>query len=81
MEFHGYKVDFYDETSEGVSIKHVVLTREHILNQVWGNAYMQGTRSVDRCVKTPRKKIEIDSKNPQWITTVRQVGYLYTGAS
>ena len=58
-----------------------VLTREHILNQVWGNAYMQGTRSVDRCVKTLRKKIEIDSKNPQWITTVRQVGYLYTGAS
>lgn len=48
-----------------------VLTREKILNRVWGNTYMQGTRSVDRCIKTLRKKLISDV-----ILTVRQVGYM-----
>jgi len=48
-----------------------VMTRENILNSVWGNTYLQSTRSVDRCIKTLRKKLD-----NQVIITVRQVGYM-----
>ena len=48
-----------------------VMTRESILNSVWGNTYLQSTRSVDRCIKTLRKKLD-----NQVIITVRQVGYM-----
>ena len=48
-----------------------VMTRDHIMNQVWGNTFMQGTRSVDRCIKTLRKKLQAEC-----IVTIRQVGYM-----
>ena len=48
-----------------------VMTRDHIMNQVWGNTFMQGTRSVDRCIKTLRKKL-----HDECIVTIRQVGYM-----
>ena len=48
-----------------------VMTRDHIMNPVWGNTFMQGTRSVDRCIKTLRKKLQAEC-----IVTIRQVGYM-----
>lgn len=54
-----------------------VMTREAILNRVWGNQYLQGIRSVDRCIKTLRRKIESAPASPVYIKTVRQVGYLW----
>lgn len=51
--------------------KDKVMTREQILDSVWGNSYMQSIRSVDRCIKTLRKKL-----NSELIITIRQVGYM-----
>lgn len=53
------------------------LTRSEILNRVWGNSVIVTSRSVDRCVTTLRAKIESDPRNPQLITTVRDIGYRF----
>ena len=48
------------------------LTREHILNAVWGHSIIVTERSVDRCVTTLRAKI-----GEQYIQTVRDLGYRF----
>jgi DNA-binding response OmpR family regulator len=53
------------------------LTRDGILNGVWGNSLMVTTRSVDRCVTTLRSKIEDDPRQPVFIRTIRDVGYRF----
>jgi len=53
------------------------LTRDQILDGVWGNDIMVNDRSVDRCVTTLRAKIEPDPHRPQWIQTIRDVGYRF----
>jgi len=55
------------------------ITRETILNAVWGSHVFTTTRSVDRCVNTLRKKIEKNSVFPQHIISVRNVGYRFKG--
>jgi DNA-binding response OmpR family regulator len=53
------------------------LTRDEILRQVWGFDAAVTTRSVDRCVTTLRKKIEVDLQRPVFIRTIREVGYRF----
>ena len=53
------------------------LTRDDILNAVWGYDCIVTPRSVDRFVTTLRNKIESDPAHPQFIHTVRQVGYRF----
>jgi two-component system, OmpR family, alkaline phosphatase synthesis response regulator PhoP len=53
------------------------LTRDSIMNAVWGNAVLVTARSVDRCVTTLRSKIEADSHHPTFIQTVREIGYRF----
>ena len=53
------------------------LTRDSILNAVWGDEVMVSDRSVDRCVTTLRAKIEPDSRHPTYIKTVRDIGYRF----
>lgn len=53
------------------------LTRNEILNRVWGHSVIVTARSVDRCVTTLRAKIEADPRNPQLITTIRDIGYRF----
>ena len=53
------------------------LTRDDILNAVWGYDCIVTSRSVDRFVTTLRNKIEPDPGNPVLIHTVRQVGYRF----
>lgn len=55
------------------------LTRNDILDAVWGDAFLVNLRSVDRCVTTLRGKIEPDPRNPVWIKTIRDVGYRFEG--
>ncbi|MFD1318731.1 response regulator transcription factor [Loigolactobacillus zhaoyuanensis] len=52
-----------------------VLSREQLLNGVWGYDYAGQTRMVDIQVSHLRDKIEIDSKQPQYLVTVRGFGY------
>ncbi len=58
------------------------LSREGILNAVWGNAVFVTGRSVDRCVATLRGKVEPDPHHPVYIRTIRDIGYRFEpGAS
>jgi two-component system alkaline phosphatase synthesis response regulator PhoP len=54
-----------------------VLTRELLLDKVWGYEVDIDTRTVDVHVRYLRQKIESDPANPRYIETVRGVGYRY----
>jgi DNA-binding response OmpR family regulator len=54
------------------------LTRDQILDAVWGNDIVVNDRSVDRCVTTLRAKIESDPHRPAWIQTIRDIGYRFS---
>ncbi len=54
-----------------------VLTREYILDSIWGYKYIGETRTVDVHVRNLRKKIEDDDKNPVFIETMRGIGYKF----
>jgi DNA-binding response OmpR family regulator len=53
------------------------LTRDDILNMVWGYDSFIGSRSIDRFVTTLRNKIEPDPHNPTFIHTIREIGYKF----
>lgn len=52
-----------------------VMTREHLLETVWGYDYFGDVRTVDVTVRRLREKIEEDPSNPLLIVTRRGVGY------
>ena len=54
-----------------------VLTRDTLLDKVWGVEYYGDTRTVDVHVRYLRQKIETDPDNPELIQTVRGVGYKF----
>ena len=53
------------------------LTREQVLQTVWGGSVMVTSRSVDRCVATLRGKIEPDPRYPNYVQTIRDIGYRF----
>ncbi len=53
------------------------LTRDSILDAVWGQEVIVTDRSVDRCVTTLRGKIEADPRKPVFIHTIRDIGYRF----
>ncbi|MGG5460760.1 response regulator transcription factor [Clostridium sp. B9] len=55
-----------------------ILTRELLLDKIWGYEYIGETRTVDVHIRHLRKKVESDDKNPQYIQTIRGVGYKFT---
>jgi DNA-binding response OmpR family regulator len=57
----------------------VALSRDLILERVWGWDYGGGSRTVDVHVRWLREKIESDPANPTRIVTVRGVGYCFEG--
>jgi DNA-binding response OmpR family regulator len=56
-----------------------VLSRDNILERVWGWDYTGGSRTVDVHVRWLREKIEPDPADPSRIVTVRGVGYRFEG--
>lgn len=56
-----------------------VLTRDLIMETVWGWDYTGGSRTVDVHVRWLREKIEADPANPVRIVTVRGTGYRFEG--
>ena len=56
-----------------------VLSREHVLERVWGWDFVGDSRTVDVHVRWLREKIEKDPANPQRIVTVRGAGYRFEG--
>ena len=53
----------------------IVLSREQLLERVWGYDYLGDGRLVDAHVRRLRTKVEVDSSNPQHVVTVRGLGY------
>jgi two-component system response regulator RegX3 len=52
-----------------------VLTRVQIIDRVWGSDYVGDTKTLDVHIKRLRAKIEKDPANPEFIQTVRGMGY------
>ncbi len=59
--------------------RNIVLSREQILEKVWGYEYFGGDRTVDVHVRWLRQKIEADPAQPRHLVTVRGVGYRFEG--
>ena len=55
------------------------LSREELLNEVWGYNSMPTTRTVDVHVAWLRQKIEPNPRHPQFILTVHGMGYKFAG--
>jgi two-component system, OmpR family, alkaline phosphatase synthesis response regulator PhoP len=55
------------------------LTREELLNEVWGYNSMPSTRTVDVHVAWLRQKIEPNPRHPQFILTIHGIGYKFSG--
>jgi two-component system, OmpR family, alkaline phosphatase synthesis response regulator PhoP len=55
------------------------LSREELLNEVWGYNAMPSTRTVDVHVAWLRQKIEPTPKHPQYILTIHGLGYKFAG--
>ena len=62
-----------------VEHREATLTRDELLNDVWGYHSMPSTRTVDVHVAWLRQKIEPDVKRPQYIVTVHGLGYKFIG--
>jgi two-component system alkaline phosphatase synthesis response regulator PhoP len=56
-----------------------VLTRDRLLEHVWGYDFAGDTRTVDVHIRWLREKIEEDPANPVLVQTVRGVGYRFKG--
>jgi len=69
----------FDLLAELVRHKGAVLTRELLLQRVWGFDFEGDTRTVDVHIRWLREKIEDDPANPQRIETVRGLGYRFEG--
>ena len=54
-----------------------VLTREGLLERVWGYDYLGDSRLVDMAVKRLRDKLGDDPRDPSYVTTVRGIGYRF----
>lgn len=53
-----------------------VMTREHLLQAVWGFEYFGDVRTVDVTIRRLREKIEDDPSRPEYIMTRRGLGYM-----
>lgn len=57
----------------------LILSREQILEEVWGWDYFGDSRTVDVHIRWLREKIEIEPANPKRIITIRSAGYRFEG--
>jgi len=58
--------------------KNEVVTREKILQSVWGYNVYPTTRTVDNFILNFRKYFEEDSRNPKYFHSIRGIGYKFT---
>jgi DNA-binding response OmpR family regulator len=75
----GLKPQEYDLLLFFAEHRRQMLTREFILERVWGWDYVGDSRTVDVHVRWLRQKIEEDAANPRRIVTVRGGGYRFEG--
>jgi two-component system response regulator RegX3 len=58
-----------------------VLTRDVLIDRVWGTDYIGDTKTLDVHIKRLRSRVEADPSTPVLITTVRGVGYRFAGSA
>ncbi|WP_251859998.1 response regulator transcription factor [Clostridium sp. Marseille-Q2269] len=58
-----------------------VLSREQLIDKIFGMDFQGYDRTIDVHIKNIRKKIEEDTKNPKYIVTVMKAGYKFGGES
>lgn len=61
--------------------KDEVVSREKILQTVWGYSVYPSTRTIDNFILAFRKYFEVDPKNPRFFLSLRGVGYKFTNPS
>lgn len=54
-----------------------VFTRDMLLTRVWGDSAYRDPRTIDVHIRHLREKLEIDAKQPEYLFTVRGVGYRF----
>jgi two-component system alkaline phosphatase synthesis response regulator PhoP len=59
--------------------REATLSRDELLNEVWGYHSMPSTRTVDVHVAWLRQKIETNSRHPQYVLTIHGMGYKFVG--
>jgi two-component system alkaline phosphatase synthesis response regulator PhoP len=59
--------------------REATLTRDELLNEVWGYHSMPSTRTVDVHVAWLRQKIEENPRQPQYLLTIHGLGYKFVG--
>ena len=57
-----------------------VFTREMLLEHIWGDSTYRDPRTVDVHIRHLREKLETDAKKPEYLFTVRGVGYRFRDA-
>ncbi len=62
-----------------VSNKGKVLSREQLIDKIFGIDFNGYDRTIDVHIKNIRKKIEEDTKSPKYVVTVMKVGYKFGG--
>ena len=62
-----------------VTAKGSVLSREQLIDKIFGADFSGYDRTIDVHIKNIRKKIESDTKNPKYILTVMKAGYKFGG--
>lgn len=55
-----------------------IFTRDMLLERIWGYDHVRETRTVDVHIRYLRQKVEKDPANPDYIQTVRGVGYRFS---
>jgi DNA-binding response OmpR family regulator len=55
----------------------IIISRETLIDRVWGIEFIGDTNRVDVYIRRIRRKIEIDPTQPQYLHTVRGIGYVY----
>jgi two-component system alkaline phosphatase synthesis response regulator PhoP len=80
--YNGQKVELSKKEAQLLKLlfenKNEVVTREKILQVVWGYNVYPTTRTIDNFILNFRKYFEEDSRNPKYFHSVRGVGYKYT---
>ena len=82
ITYDGKKVELSKKEAQLLKLlfenKNEVVTREKILQVVWGYNVYPTTRTIDNFILNFRKYFEEDSRNPKYFHSVRGVGYKYT---
>lgn len=93
IDFKTYKARAWDGTEHNLTHKEAmivqalaereseIVTREDILDRVWGYEVFPSTRTIDNFIVRVRKRFERDPEQPAHFHTVRGVGYRFTRAA